>query len=130
MATKSGARKVKRVLRNTDDILYILTGKRLRNVAGRTINAFGADLTKKVSDFFAGPEEEELPPDSPYHILGIHPDAMDIVVKASFRALARKYHPDVNPGNESAEEKFKQINNAYSAILRERKAKAETKKEG
>ncbi len=127
MATKSGARQVKRALRNTDDILYILTGKRLRHVAGRVVNAFGAE---KVTDFFAGPEEEELPPDSPYYILGIHPDAMDIVVKASFRALARKYHPDVNPGNESAEEKFKQINNAYSAILKERRAQAEAEKEG
>ncbi|GAG57087.1 unnamed protein product [marine sediment metagenome] len=90
MVTKSGARQVKKALRNTDDILYILTGKRLKHVAGRVVNTFGEDMAKKVTSFFAGPEEEELPPDSPYYILGIHPDAMDIVVKASFRALARR----------------------------------------
>ena len=130
MATKSSAKQVKRALRNTDDILYILTGKRLRHVAGRAVNAFGAELGKKVTNFFAGPEEEELPPDNPYVILGVHPDAMDIVVKASFRALARQYHPDVNPGDKSAEERFKQINAAYHAILEERKAKEAAKKEG
>ncbi len=127
MSTKSGARQVKKALRNTDDILYILTGRRLKHVAGRVVNAFGADLTKKVTDFFTGPEEEELPPDSPYYILGVHPDALDIVVKGAYRALARKYHPDVNPDNESAEERFKQINNAYEAIMKERAAKAEAK---
>ena len=125
MVTKSSARQVKRALRNTDDILYILTGKRLKHVAGRVVNTFGEDLAKKVTFFFAGPEEEELPPDSPYFILGVHPDAMDIVVKGAYRALARKYHPDVNPGDKSAEERFKQINNAYDAIMKERKAKAE-----
>ncbi|GAI61037.1 unnamed protein product, partial [marine sediment metagenome] len=114
-------------LRNTDDILYILTGKRLKHVAGRVVNTFGEDLAKKVTSFFAGPEEEELPPNSPYYILGVHPDAMDIVVKAAFRTLARKYHPDVNPSDESAEERFKQINNAYDAIMKGRKAKAEAK---
>jgi len=129
MATKSGAKQVKKALRNTDDILYILTGKRLKHVAGRVVNAFGADLTRKVTDFFTGPEEEELPPDSPYYILGVHPDALDIVVKGAYRALARKYHPDVNPGDESAEEKFKQINNAYDTIMKGRKAKAEAQKE-
>ena len=127
MSTKSGAKQVKKALRNTDDILYILTGKRLKHVAGRVVNTFGEDLAKKVTNFFAGPEEEELPPDSPYYILGVHPDAMDIVVKAAFRTLARKYHPDVNPGDESAEERFKQINNAYEAIMKERAAKAEAK---
>ncbi|TET43318.1 MAG: hypothetical protein E3J60_00585 [Dehalococcoidia bacterium] len=94
----------------------------MKHVAGRVVNAFGADLTKKVTNFF-GPEEEELPPDSPYYILGVHPDAMDIVVKAAYRTLARKYHPDVNPDDKSAEERFKQINNAYEAIMEERKAK-------
>lgn len=127
MSTKSGVRQVKRALRNTDDILYILTGKRMKHVAERVVNTFGDDLAKKVTNFFAGPEEEELPPDSPYYRLGIHPDAMDIVVKASYRALARKYHPDVNPGDESAEERFKQINNAYDAIMKERRAEAEAK---
>jgi len=128
MATKSRARQVKKGLRNTDDILYILTGKRLKNVAGRVVNAFGDDLAKKVTNFFTGPEEEELPPDSPYFILGVHPDAMNIVVKAAYRAMAREYHPDskINPDPK----KFQAATEAYDAIMKERKAKAEAKKEG
>lgn len=128
MVTKSRARQVKRALRNTDDILYILTGKRLKHVAGRVVTAFGEDLAKKVTNFFAGPEEEELPLDNPYVILGLQPDALDIVVIGTYRILAKQYHPDVNPGNKSAEERFKKINEAYHAILNERKAKAAAKK--
>lgn len=128
MVTKSRARQVKRGLRNTDDILYILTGKRLKHVAGRVVNAFGEDMAKKVTNFFAGPEEEELPPDSPYFILGVHPDAMNIVVKAAYRAMAREYHPDskINPDVK----KFQAATEAYDAIMKERRAKAEAKKEG
>jgi len=127
MATKSRARQVKKGLRNTDDILYILTGRRLKNVAGRVINAFGDDLAKKVTNFFTGPEEEELPPDSPYYILGIQPDALDIVVKGTYRILAREYHPDskINPDPK----KFQAATEAYDAIMKERKAAAEAKKE-
>jgi len=114
---------VKRALRNTDDILYILTGKRLKHVAGRVVNTFGEDMAKKVTNFFAGPEEEELPPDSPYYILGVHPDAMDIVVKAAYRALVRQTHPDA--GGKS--EEFIKVQKAYDAIMEERRAKAAAK---
>jgi len=123
MVTKSGARQVKRALRNTDDILYILTGKRLKNVAGRVVNTFGEDMAKKVTNFFTGPEEEELPPDSPYYILGVHPDALDIVVKGAYRILAREYHPDT--GTKPDVKKFQAATEAYAAIIKERKAKAE-----
>lgn len=128
MVTKSRARQVKRALRNTDDILYILTGKRLRKVVGRVVNLYGEELAKKASGLFTGPEEEELPPDSPYFILGVHPDAMDIVVKAAYRAQAREYHPDskINPDPK----KFQAATEAYATIMKERKAKAEAKKEG
>ncbi len=130
MVAKSRARQVKRALRNTDDILYILTGTRLKHVAGRVVNAFGEEMAKKVTNFFTGPEEEELPPDNPYVILGLQPDALDIVVRGTYRILAKQYHPDVNPGNKAAEEKFKQINNAYDAIWKDRQAKAAAKKGG
>jgi len=125
MVTKSGARHVKRALRNTDDILYILTGKRLRKVVGKVVNLYGEELAKKASQLFTGPEEEELPPDSPYFILGIHPDALDIVVKGAYRALAREYHPDskINPDPK----KFQAATEAYDTIMKERKAKAEAK---
>jgi curved DNA-binding protein len=52
-----------------------------------------------------------------YGVLGVPPDAEKKVVQRTFRQLARKYHPDVNPGNKEAEEKFKTINEAYQVLL-------------
>jgi curved DNA-binding protein len=51
-----------------------------------------------------------------YEILGIPPDAEKKVIKQTYRELAKKYHPDVNPGNKEAEEKFKTINEAYQVL--------------
>jgi len=123
MATKTRTRQIKKGLRNFDDILYIFTGKRLKYVAGRAINLFGEDLAKKAANFFTGPEEPELLPDSPYSILGIHPDAMDVVVKAAYRALAREYHPDTGTKPDIA--KFQAATEAYNAILAARAARKE-----
>jgi curved DNA-binding protein len=51
-----------------------------------------------------------------YAVLGVAPDASDETIKKSFRKLARQYHPDVNPGDTQAEERFKEINEAHQAI--------------
>ncbi|HET9591045.1 MAG TPA: DnaJ C-terminal domain-containing protein [Anaerolineales bacterium] len=51
-----------------------------------------------------------------YEILGVSPDADEKTIKQTYRKLARQYHPDVNPGNKDAEEKFKAINEAYQAL--------------
>jgi molecular chaperone DnaJ len=51
-----------------------------------------------------------------YNILGVGKTATDKEIKAAFRRLARKYHPDVNPGDKSAEEKFKQVSEAYEVL--------------
>ncbi len=51
-----------------------------------------------------------------YNILGISRTATDKEIKQAYRRLARQYHPDVNPGNKAAEEKFKLINEAYEVI--------------
>ena len=51
-----------------------------------------------------------------YEILGVPPNAEKKVIQQTFRQLARKYHPDVNPGNKEAEEKFKTINEAYQVL--------------
>jgi len=121
MATKTRATQFKKGLRNFDDILYICTGRRLKYVAGRTINIFGEELAKKAANWFAGPEERELAPDNPYFILGIHPEAMDVVVRSAYRALAREYHPDT--GTKPDPTKFQQATEAYNAIMTERKEK-------
>lgn len=51
-----------------------------------------------------------------YDILGVASDASVMEIKKAFRDLARRYHPDVNPLNKSAEEKFKEINEAYATL--------------
>ena len=51
-----------------------------------------------------------------YEILGVPPNADKKVIQQTFRQLARKVHPDVNPGNKDAEEKFKTINEAYQVL--------------
>lgn len=51
-----------------------------------------------------------------YQILGVPRDASNEEIKKTFRKLARLYHPDVNPNNKLAEEKFKDINEAYDIL--------------
>src|SRR5213593_4316651 len=51
-----------------------------------------------------------------YAALGVAPDADEQAIKQAYRKLARQYHPDVNPGDTQAEERFKEINEAYQAL--------------
>lgn len=51
-----------------------------------------------------------------YEILGVRKDASQDEIKKAFRKLARKYHPDLNPGDKTAEQKFKEINGAYTVL--------------
>jgi curved DNA-binding protein len=51
-----------------------------------------------------------------YAILGVSKNSSEADIKKAFRRLARKYHPDLNPGNKEAEAKFKEINEAYEIL--------------
>jgi curved DNA-binding protein len=51
-----------------------------------------------------------------YQVLGVGKDASEKDIKRAFRRLARQYHPDVNPGDAQAEERFKEINEAYEVL--------------
>ncbi len=51
-----------------------------------------------------------------YHTLGVARTATEEEIKKAYRKLARQYHPDINPGDQAAEEKFKEINEAYEVL--------------
>ena len=51
-----------------------------------------------------------------YQILGVEPDAEAKEIKAAYRRLARKFHPDVNKGDKQAEERFKEAAEAYAVL--------------
>lgn len=63
----------------------------------------------------------------PYAILGVPRDASDEIIKKAYRKLAKKYHPDLNRGNAEAEQKFKQVGEAYR-ILSDKTARADYEK--
>ena len=52
----------------------------------------------------------------PYAVLGVSKNATEAEITKAYRALARKYHPDLNPGDKTAEAKMKEINAAYEQI--------------
>ena len=51
-----------------------------------------------------------------YEVLGLDKSADDAAIKKAYRQLAKKYHPDLNPGDKEAEEKFKEVNEAYAVL--------------
>src|SRR5688500_16729051 len=58
-----------------------------------------------------------------YEVLGVQPSATQEEIKKAYKRLARKFHPDVNPGDKSAEEKFKQVSRAFEVLSDEQKRK-------
>lgn len=54
--------------------------------------------------------------DDPYKVLGLSRDASDEDVKKAYRALAKKYHPDLNPGDQEAARRMQEVNEAYDQI--------------
>jgi curved DNA-binding protein len=59
-----------------------------------------------------------------YEILGVNRNAQPAEIKKAYRLLARKYHPDVNPGDSQAEARFKEISQAYQVLSDEAQRQA------
>ena len=51
-----------------------------------------------------------------YEVLGVSKDADEATLKKAYRKVAKKYHPDVNPGDKEAEKKFKEASEAYAVL--------------
>ncbi|MGZ4151600.1 MAG: DnaJ domain-containing protein, partial [Actinomycetota bacterium] len=58
-----------------------------------------------------------------YHVLGVPKNASQAEIKKAYRKLAQKYHPDANPNDKAAEDRFKEISAAYDVVGDEEKRK-------
>ena len=65
-----------------------------------------------------------MTPRDPYQVLGVPGDASGAAIRRAYKKLARRYHPDVNPGDAGAEERFKEISEAYALLSDPQKKKA------
>ncbi len=57
----------------------------------------------------------------PYEVLNVSPSASEEEIKAAYRKLAKKYHPDLNGGSPTAEAKMREINEAYTLLIKQKK---------
>ena len=76
-----------------------------------------------IKPFITQPNRERTNMRDYYEVLGVSKSASDDEIKKAYRSLAKKYHPDMNPGDKEAEEKFKEVNQAY-AVLSDAEKKA------
>lgn len=113
MAKPKTSRETVNFLKDIDDMTKLITGHRIPDLVGRGLRLLG--ITERI--------ENEMAPSrlGPYAVLGVREDASDIVIKASFRSLQKRYHPDT--GLEPNDTKSKAINKARQEIeeLRGRK---------
>lgn len=104
MRTKSKA--ALNFLKDVDDMAELITGKRIPDIVTRGLGLLG--ITDKINNMMFSSSS------GPYAVLGVREDASDIVVKAAYRSLQKRYHPDT--GLEPDGEQSKRINAAYEEV--------------
>jgi DnaJ-class molecular chaperone with C-terminal Zn finger domain len=80
------------------------------------LSTFLKAFDKKYKWFYNTEEKRNMTSKDYYQILGVGRTATEKEIKQAYRRLARKHHPDLNPGDKSAEAKFKEINAAYEVL--------------
>ena len=105
----AAVKKFQETVSDTSDIWKKATEETVKAVEESKIEKKKNDIEEKVRD--------------PYQVLGISRSASDEEIKKAYRTLSRKYHPDANvnnPNKEQAEERFKQVQQAYDQIMKEK----------
>jgi DnaJ-class molecular chaperone len=87
--------------------------RRFRHAFAGTAPAFAGPFFLPAGLVF---EEGEIAVDDPYKVLGVARDATQEHIKSAYRKLARSLHPDLNPNNKQAEERFKKVSAAYDLL--------------
>ncbi len=73
---------------------------------------------------YASPHGRRMPQRDHYEVLGVRRDATAEEIKSAFRRLATQYHPDLNPRDPTAHDRFKEINLAYQVLSDSRRHQA------
>ena len=103
-------------LKNADAKIYSTYYTTRKDNAWAKANPDEVQQCYIMTGFYTAPGDTVTIPLNPYSVLGLTPDASDEEVKRAYRALAKKYHPDMNPGDAHAAEMMNKINAAYDQI--------------
>jgi len=75
-----------------------------------------ASRSGRALDFASVRSLISVPMKDPYEVLGVQKTDSDAAIRSAYRKLAKRYHPDVNPGKPEAAERFKEISAAYDLL--------------
>lgn len=119
MARKSTAKQIINLIKDADDMVELITGKRIHQFVQRGIELYGTDIKSKLKSSILGVAEDSE--DSPYRVLHCRKEASDAVVRGKYRLLVLDLHPSTGTHPDEAE--FRRVVEAYNAILELRRGR-------